>query len=72
MKDCNKYITFGQSMKRLFRNKAGVGISEWLPMALHGEKEKDIENAARLRAFILTSGVIGEVAELPAYGIKNL
>lgn len=41
MKDCNKYIIFYQAMKRLFRNKTGVGVSEWQLKTLTGEREKE-------------------------------
>lgn len=72
MKDCNKYIIFCQAMKRLFRNKTGIGVSEWQLKTLAGGMKKNIENAARTKVFVLASYTAGEAARLSAYGIKNL
>lgn len=55
-------------MKRLFRNKTGVGVSEWQLKTLTGRRKKNIENAARTKVFVLTAYTAG----LSAYGIKNL
>lgn len=63
MKDCNKYIIFYQAMKRLFRNKTGVGVSEGQLKTL---------TAARTKVFVLAACTAGEAAGLPAHGIKNL
>lgn len=59
-------------MKRLFRNKTGVGVSEWQLKTLTGGREKNIENAARTKVFVLAAYTAGEVAGLSAHGIKNL
>lgn len=72
MKDCNKYIIFYQAMKRLFRNKTGVGVSEWQLKTLTGGRKKNIENATRTKVFVLAAYTAGEAAGLSAHGIKNL
>lgn len=59
-------------MKRLFRNKTGVGVSEWQLKTLAGGRKKNIENAARTKVFVLASYTAGEAAGLSAHGIKNL
>lgn len=72
MKDCNKYIIFYQAMKRLFRNKTGVGVSERQLKTLTGGRKKNIENATRTKVFVLAACTAGEAAALSAHGIKNL
>ena len=59
-------------MKMLFRNKTGVGVSEGQLKTLTGGREKNIENAARTKVFVLAAYTAGEAAGLPAHGIKNL
>lgn len=72
MKDGNKYIIFYQAMKRLFRNKTGVGVSERQLKTLTGGRKKNIENATRTKVFVLAACTAGEAAALSAHGIKNL
>lgn len=59
-------------MKRLSRNKTDVGVSEWQLKTLAGRREKNIENAARTKVFVLAAYTAGEAAGLSAHGIKNL
>lgn len=59
-------------MKRLFRNKTGVGVSERQLKTLTGGRKKNIENATRTKVFVLAACTAGEAAALPAHGIKNL
>ena len=59
-------------MKRLFRNKTGVGVSERQLKTLTGGKKKNIENATRTKVFVLAACTAGEAAALSAHGIKNL
>lgn len=72
MKDCDKFIIFYLAMKRLFRNKTDVGVSERQLKTLTGRRKKNIENAARTKVFVLAAYTAGEAAALPAHGIKNL
>lgn len=59
-------------MKRLFRNKTGVGVSERQLKTLTGGRKKNIENATRTKVFVLAACTAGEAAALSAHGIKNL
>lgn len=59
-------------MKRLFRNKTGIGVSDWQLKTLTSRRKKNIENAARTKVFVLAACTAGEAAALSAHGIKNL